>query len=142
MGQVSRRPARIFAMQTLYVMEINACTPGDAIPAVLDSEDFAPDMQEYGMKLVDLVLAHRQEFDKTLREMSTQWDLERIALLDRILIHIGFAELSHCGDVPVKVALQEAVQIANKYSTEQSGRFINGILDRFARNRNLLGESV
>jgi len=139
--QVSRRAARVFAMQVLYGIEITGCTPGEAIPAVLASETFTPTMQAYGMNLVDLVLEHREAFSATLQSLSEGWDLDRMAQLDRILIMIGFAELTHVTDVPVKVVLQEAVQIANKYSTEQSGIFVNGILDRFARDSKMLGDS-
>ena len=137
---VSRRAARVFAMQVLYGIEITSCTPGEALPAVLASAEIEPDMQRLGMNLVDLVLEHRAEFDATLLQMSDAWDPARMALLDRILIYLGFAELSYVADVPCRVVLQEAVQIANKYSTELSGGFVNGILDRSARDRKMLGE--
>lgn len=137
---VSRRQARVFAMQVLYGMEITGCTPGEAIPAVLASEDFPKPMQAYGMNLVDLVLEHQSQFDSILSQMSQGWDLERMAVLDRILIRLAFAELSHISDVPVKVVIQEAVQIANKYSTEQSAIFVNGIIDRYARDHKMLGD--
>jgi N utilization substance protein B len=137
---VSRRQARVFAMQVLYGIEITGCTPGEAIPAVLASDDFQKPMQAYGMKLVDLVLEHRGEFETLLRTMSLEWDVERMALLDKILILLGFVELSFVVDVPAKVVFQEMVQIANKYSTEQSGKFVNGILNQFARDRKMLGE--
>ena len=136
---VSRRPARVFAMQVLYGIQVTGCTPGEALPAVLESQDVSPEMQRFGMDLVDLVLEHRSEFDAMLRGMSAAWDPERMAMIDLILIQLGFAELLYAADVPCKVVLQEAVQIANKYSTEQSGAFVNGILDRFARDRNMLG---
>jgi len=139
---VSRRAARVFAMQVLYGIEITGCTPGEAIPAVLASEEFSAVMQEYGMKLVDLVLEHQASFKATLQSLSEGWDLDRMAILDRILIQLAFAELTHIPDVPVRVVIQEAVQIANKYSTEQSGVFVNGILDRFARDSKMLGDSL
>lgn len=142
MATVSRRQARVFAMQVLYGMEITGCTPGEALPAVLASEAIPKDMQAYGMKLVDLVLENRSGYESTLAKMSEGWDLERMAVLDRILIYLGFAELSGSTEVPVRVVLQEAVQIANKYSTEQSGIFVNGLLDRFARDHQMLGEQT
>ena len=140
MAAVSRRQARVFAMQVLYGMEITGCTPGEAIPAVLASEAIPKDQQAYGMNLVDSVLECKSEFEATLAKMSQGWDLERMAVLDRVLIFLGFAELTRCADVPVRVVLQEAVQIANKYSTEQSGLFVNGLLDRYARDHQMLGE--
>jgi N utilization substance protein B len=137
---VTHRQGRVFAMQVLYGLEINGGTPGDAVTAVLASDEFPKIQQAYGMNLVDRVLEHRGEYDATLAALSVGWDMDRMAILDRILIIQCFAELSFVVDVPVRVVLQEAVQIANKYSTEQSGLFVNGILDRFARDRKMLGE--
>ena len=137
---ISRRPARVFAMQVLYVMEINGGTPGEALAPVLASQEVSKEMQAFGMKLVDLVLENRKEYEITLQTLSTGWDLDRMAVLDRIIIWLGFAELTHVADVPARVVLQEAVQIASKYSTEQSTIFVNGILDRFARDQKMLGD--
>jgi len=137
---VTHRQARVFAMQVLYGLEINGGTPGEAVSAVLASDEFQKPQQAYGMNLVDRVLENRAEYEATLAALSVGWDIDRMAMLDRILIMQCFAELSYVTDVPVRVVLQEAVQIANKYSTEQSGLFVNGILDRFARDRKMLGE--
>ena len=60
---------------------------------------------------------------------SKNWDLERIALLDRILMRLAIAELTSCNDIPVKVTMNEAIELAKRYSTDKSGTFINGILD-------------
>ena len=138
MSQISRRPARVFAMQLLYSMEITGGTPGQCLAGVIDSLQPSSDMQDYGMRLVDLVLGQREELDRLLREYSSEWDPERMAVLDRSILQVALVELLHCGDVPAKVAIQEAVQIAHKYSTADSGTFVNGILDRFAKTRNIL----
>lgn len=138
MSQVSKRPARVFAMQLLYSMEITGGTPGQCLAGVIDSLQPSPEMQDYGMRLVDQVLAHREELERLLREFSEGWDLERMAVLDRTLMQVALIELLYCGEIPAKVAIQEAVQIANKYSTADSGGFVNGILDRFAKTRNIL----
>jgi N utilization substance protein B len=60
---------------------------------------------------------------------SRNWDLERIALLDRILMRLAVAELIACKDIPVKVTINEVIELAKRYSTDKSGTFINGILD-------------
>lgn len=138
MSQISRRTARVFAMQLLYSMEITGGTPGQCLAGVIDSLQPSSDMQDYGMKLVDLVLAHHEELDRLLRELSSDWDPERMAVLDRKVLQVALVELLHCGDVPAKVAILEAVQIAHKYSTADSSGFVNGILDRFAKTRNIL----
>ena len=138
MSQVSRRSARVFAMQLLYAMEITGGTPGQCLPGVIDSLKPSSDMQHYGMILVDLVLAHREELGRLLREYSEGWDPERMATLDRMVLEVALVELLFCGDIPAKVAIQEAVQIAHKYSTADSSGFVNGILNRFAKTRNII----
>ncbi|MCK9181730.1 MAG: transcription antitermination factor NusB [Fibrobacteraceae bacterium] len=143
MSSVSQRPARVFAMQLLYAMEITKSPVGDCVDGVLDSMEVAPAMKRYGMSLVDLVQEHREELDSIIKERSVGWDLGRIAKLDRIILQIALVELLYEKDIPVKVAMEESVQIANKYSTEDSYRFINGILDLFVKNKGMLspGES-
>lgn len=141
---VSKRPARVFAMELLYAMEITKMPVGDCVEGILASlresngKDLAPEMKRYGMSLVDLIQEHRAELDAVIRERSVGWDLERIAKLDRIILQIALTEIQFEPDIPVKVAIDESVQIANKYSTEDSYRFINGILDQFARNKGML----
>jgi len=136
---ISHRAARVFAMQVLYGMQISAVTPGEALNAVLDSQPMPADQKAYGMKLVDLVLEHRDEYERVLTNLAATWDPERMAVVDKLVIYLGFAELGHCAE-PVRVVLQECVQIAIKYSTEQSGTFVNGILHRYATDMNMLGD--
>jgi transcription antitermination protein NusB len=138
MREISKRPARVFAMQLLYSMEITSGTPGQCLAGVIDSLQPAPEMQEYGMRVVDLVLEHREELDRLLAELSTDWDPERMAVLDRTIMRVAMVELLYCGNIPAKVAIHEAVQIANKYSTADSGGFVNGILDQFAKTRSII----
>lgn len=134
----SRRTARVFAMQILYGMEITSGTPGDVLPGVLESLQPDADHQNYGMTLVDQVQEHRKSLDDHLRKYSEGWDPERMPLLDRIIMEIAMIEMLLQGEIPVKVAIQEAVQIANKYSTAESSSFINGILDHFAKDGRML----
>lgn len=141
MSSVSQRSARVFAMQLLYAMEITKSPVGDCVDGVLDSMEVVPAMKRYGMSLVDLVQEHREELDSIIKERSVGWDLDRIAKLDRIILQIALVELLYEKDIPVKVAMEESVQIANKYSTEDSYRFINGILDLFVKNKGMLSPS-
>ena len=93
MAQVSFRPARVFAMQLLYAMEISGGTVADALPGVLDAQPLQDNMKKYGMKLVDLVLAHKAERDSEIEACSAHWGIERMATLDRIIIRIAMVEL-------------------------------------------------
>jgi transcription antitermination factor NusB len=116
-------------MQLLYAMEITSATAGEALPGVLESRPIHDDQKKYGMKLVDLVQAHREELDEDIKNAAVHWEINRMAKLDRIIARIAMVELLYVPDIPMKVALSEAVQIAAKYSTDSSSSFVNGILN-------------
>ena len=118
-------------MQLLYAMEITSATAGEALPGVLESRPIHDDQKKYGMKLVDLVQAHREELDEDIKNAAVHWEINRMAKLDRIIARIAMVELLYVPDIPMKVALSEAVQIAAKYSTDSSSSFVNGILNGF-----------
>ena len=136
--KVSYRPARVFAMQLLYAMEITGQTAGEALPGVLESQPLHAEQKKYGMKLVDLVQAHREELDENIKAAAAHWELDRMASLDRIVLRIAMVELSYIPEIPMKVAISEAVQIAAKYSTDNSDSFVNGLLTGFMRNRGMV----
>ncbi len=138
MPKVSFRPARVFAMQLLYAMEISGQTAGDALPGILESQPIHAEQKKYGMKLVDLVQAHRAELDEEIKTAAAHWELDRMATLDRIVLRIAMVELSYVPEIPMKVAISEAVQIAAKYSTDNSNSFVNGLLTGFMRNRGMV----
>jgi N utilization substance protein B len=126
-------------MQLLYAMDITGDAPGVCLPGVLESAPIPDEMRKYGMDLVDFVLENRSRLDTILRSQVSDWDPERMAVIDRLVISVALAELLHSPDVPVKVAIQEAVQIAHKYSNEdESGKFVNGILHGFAKSEKML----
>ena len=141
---ISKRSARVFAMELLYAMELTKQPVGKCVDGILDSmraaskKELAAEMKRYGMSLVDLIQEHRAKLDALLEEYSQGWSLDRLAILDRLLLYIALTELQYKPDVPVKVVINEAVEIANKFSTENSSRFINGILNQFARSKGML----
>lgn len=138
MSQVSFRPARVFAMQLLYAMEITGATAGESLPGILDAQPLHDEQKKYGMKLVDLVQAHREELDEEIKAATVHWEIDRMAKLDRIIVRIAMVELLYVPDIPMKVALSEAVQVAGKYSTDNSGSFVNGILAGFMQKRGIV----
>jgi N utilization substance protein B len=142
MAQVSYRPARVFAMQLLYAMEIAGSTAGEALPGVLDAQPLHDDMKKYGMKLVDLVQAHKAELDSEIEACSAHWGIERMAMLDRIVIRIAMVELLYVPEIPMKVVISEAVQIATKFSTDSSGSFVNGLLAGVLQKRGMVANTT
>jgi len=88
------------------------------------------EVQEYCTRLVEGVLARRQQIDQRLQAVARNWDLARMANVDRNILRLSMFELMYCRDVPPKVAINEAIELGKKFSTANSGGFINGILDR------------
>lgn len=125
-------------MQLLYAMEITGQTAGEALPGILESQPLHAEQKKYGMKLVDLVQAHREELDENIKTAAAHWELDRMASLDRILLRIAMVELSYIPEIPMKVAVSEAVQIAAKFSTDSSSNFVNGILAGFMKSRGMV----
>lgn len=136
----NRRRARECAMQALYQLELAA--PGTHLDDVLHlywahlEPDEAPtgEVRAYAETLVAGVARHLPELDRVLQKASQHWRLERMSRVDRNLLRLATFELLHEADVPARVALNEAIEIAKKFGTEESGAFVNGILDRIAQD--------
>ena len=129
----SNRQARVMAMQTLYALDQGCGTVADALVAVLDEQKIPDAQREFGIRLVNLVQENRKEIQDEIRASVANWDFGRIALVDRILVELGIAEIRMVAEVPPKVALSEYQSIARKFSTEESPRFVGGILNVVAR---------
>lgn len=122
---MQRREAREFLLSALYRREF--------LPATLEEmfEETDPENQRSYIETVYNGIHDRQpEIDRMLGEKTIGWKFERLALLDRNILRLGVYELLYFDDVPPEVALDEAVELAKKFGTEQARKFINGILDR------------
>ena len=84
---------------------------------------------EYAEKLVDITIANRKKINRQLIKTSDNWDIDRISHVDKALLYIAIAEMLNCPDVPVKVVINEAIELARSFSSDESIPFINGILD-------------
>jgi N utilization substance protein B len=104
----------------------------------LEAQPLQDNMKKYGMKLVDLVLAHKAELDSEIEACSAHWGIERMATLDRIVLRIAMVELLYVTEVPMKVVISEAVQIAAKFSTDSSSTFVNGLLAGFMQKHEIV----
>ncbi len=83
----------------------------------------------FARELFHHVVDDKQEFDELIKSRVANWEYDRIALIDKIIIRIAICEFVHFEDIPTKVSIDEAIELAKKFSTEQSGRFVNGIVD-------------
>ena len=110
---------------------------GAAAPAARLQE--AREAFDYARKLVDGTVAHREEIDALLRAQADNWRLERMPPVDRNVLRLAVYELMHELDVPKLVVLDEAVELAKRFGSEQSGRFVNGLLDGLLRSHEFPG---
>ncbi|MBI2428472.1 MAG: transcription antitermination factor NusB [Ignavibacteriales bacterium] len=124
-----RRKIRELAMQALYATEIAKDPPQHVIDTILvelkpNDSDF-----DFAQMLFLKTITHQAEIDKRIKIKTEHWDFHRIALLDKILLRMAVCEMLYFPDIPPKVSINEAIEIAKDYSTDGSGTFLNGILD-------------
>lgn len=135
MGQ--RRRSREVALQILYGMELTEFSPDEAIPshfeAMTTNDGRASDTlvlcRPFAERLVRGVYLHRQELDRMLTAASEHWQLGRMSIVDRNILRIALFEMLYCPEVPPKVSINEAIDIGKRFGSEDSGSFINGVLD-------------
>ena len=121
-----RRESSERALGLCYEREVRSITSTELFASL------PVDPDAYAMELVRGVESHADELDDLLREYSEHWAVERMPALDRAVLRLGCFELAHERDVPTAVVISEAVELAKQYSTEKSGRFVNGLLARIA----------
>jgi len=126
-----RRESREKAFQTLFLMDALGVGPDEAIPLFALASSPARDAEYYD-GTVRGVWEHRVEIDGLIRDAAENWRLERMALVDRNILRLGAYEIRHGRDIPFAVAINEAVDLAKRFGAEESGAFVNGILDRIA----------
>jgi N utilization substance protein B len=125
-----RRKSREFALQVLYQLNI---TKQDVIKALTQfQEHFLSngEADEFLKRLVLGVLEHCQELDRLIEQYSENWHLDRINMVERNILRMALFELLYCEEIPPKVTINEAIDLGKRYGSEDSGSFINGILDR------------
>ncbi|MCU0302992.1 MAG: transcription antitermination factor NusB [Thermoanaerobaculales bacterium] len=130
-----RRRARELALQLLYQHEH---TKADLEVMQHDFDEWigaAPEVREFADFLLRGTLAHLDELDAELARQTANWRLERLAAVDRNILRLAMFELIHEPDIPPPVVIDEAIEIAKKFGAEESGRFVNGVLDGFVRRR-------
>lgn len=126
---VRRRIIREKVLQALYAYEIS----GDPVEGILDyvmtGLDENKTAADFARKLVIKTIQHTEEIDSIIRLKVTNWDFARIAVIDRLILRMSICELLHFREIPAKVSMNEAIELAKLFSTQRSGHFINGVLD-------------
>lgn len=119
--------AREIALKVSYALEIRGCEVEEIFndPLVSGGKLLPP----YTVRLLSNVARYREQLDELICLKVKKWEFHRIAIIDRIILRMASAELLYFPDIPPKVSINEAIEIAKTFSTEKSGKFVNGILD-------------
>jgi N utilization substance protein B len=135
----SRTRSREIALQVLYSCDREAVTDRKQWEPTLADAECSPEVRSFALELVEGVLADRARIDALIAGAADNWELSRLATVDRNILRVAVHELTARPDIPAKVSINEAIELGKRFSTAQSGAFINGILDRIRRD---LGRAV
>jgi N utilization substance protein B len=125
-----RRKGREAALKVLYSMDLNPDPRTDDCNLVLDYSEVPENTRAFTRELVEGTLERLEEIDRHIQSASLRWELSRMAAVDRNVLRLAVSELTGRNPKPVKVVLNEAIELAKKFGGEDSGTFVNGILDR------------
>jgi N utilization substance protein B len=132
----SRTKARSIAMQALYEIDIVGHKPGLVLAARLDEADLDQSLEEFTRRIVLGVLPILELLDRFIAEHAPEWPLDQVAIVDRNIIRIALWEIAVSGETPIKVAINEAVELAKIYGSDSTPRFVNGVLGSLASRQN------
>jgi N utilization substance protein B len=128
-----RRKSREFALQVLYQLDITQQDVNKTLAQFQDHFSGSDERDDFMEHLVNGVVGHCQEIDRLIEKYSENWRLDRMNMIDRTILRIATFELLYCEEIPPKVTLNEAIELGKRFGSEDSGSFINGILDRIQR---------
>ena len=118
----------MLALQALYESESVGHDPCSAITRLSEESSLPEKLAQFALELVTGVIQHKQEIDANIRRYAPAWPVEQLALLDRNILRLAIFEILYDNSSPVKVAINEAVELAKAFGTDSSARFINGVL--------------
>lgn len=125
-----RTRARELALQFLYQLDLRGTDILSEAPEALRAEEPDAETRKFALRLVEGTIEARDRIDEIIQSVAQNWNISRMAVVDRNVLRLATHELLHCHDIPPKVAINEAIELGKRYSTQNSGAFINGILDK------------
>jgi len=139
MDKVDKRVSRYVCLQLLYSLEMSNASQKDIINHFyINSNELYDDLSEkqinYIKKIIDLCKKYKESIDKLINTKLKNWDMSRLALMDKLILRMAITEMLYVDEVPPKVSITEGVEIAKEFSTKDSSRFVNGILDAVYNN--------
>lgn len=125
-----RHRSRELALQTLYACEVGLTTEWKSmLDQIAESGALSEEVKKYARDLVTRVYESLNQIDQSIQERAANWEMKRMAAIDRNIIRLAVAEMTYFTDVPVKVVIDEAVELAKTFGSSDSGKFVNGVID-------------
>jgi transcription antitermination protein NusB len=133
--QEIRRSGRVLAFQTLFAFDFNKKSIEELLKFEWLEEEYPESALEYAVSIIKGTLSHLEVIDETIKRKLKNWDFERISAVDRAVLRFSIYSMIYENDVPEKVIINEAVEIVKKFGTDDSYKFVNGILDAVKRSK-------
>lgn len=130
-----RRDAREAAVQYLYQREMQGDQSDQALEEFYEMRGLSPSGRRFCDELIQGWMQHREEIDEVIAKNARNFEFHRLSAVDRNVLRIACHEILFRSDIPAPVAINEAIEIAKKYSTEDSGKFVNGVLDNIRKQK-------
>lgn len=131
---MSRRSARAAALQTLYQIDLTKSNTEKALQFAIEENGLKESQQTFTKSLVYGVISNLSAINSIIDKVTLEWELERIAVVERNILRIALYEMCYTQEVPLQVAVNEAIELGKTFSTVESGKFINGILGKVIEN--------
>ena len=138
---ITRRKARQLALQALYSVSSSGQPIREALRELAQREKVPQEAVAFPLDLCTKCMDHEARLDALIEKAAQHWRLERIARIDHIILRMALVELLFFPDIPPKASIDEAIELARRFSTEKSAGFVNGLLDRIAREEGIIESS-
>ena len=137
-----RTRARALALQVLYEVDLTNHPPGEVFKARLDEDSLSPELSEFARQIVFGVLPLTTALDSSIAKYAPEWPFDQIAAIDRNILRMACWEFTVFHDTPIKVAINEAVELAKQFGSDSAPRFVNGVLGSLADHQNELKQAL
>jgi N utilization substance protein B len=138
----ARTRARGLALQVLYEIDLAGHSPAEVLKERLEDEPLSEELGEFARQIVFGVLPIREQLNSILTKYAPEWPLDQVAIIDRNILRIATWEFAVQKDTPVKVAINEAVELAKQYGSDSASRFVNGVLGSLVDHQNEISQII
>lgn len=136
-----RTQAREYALQILYQIDVRKDPEDRILVDFWKNIEAEPEVSDFAAKLVIGAIRNKKKIDEVISKYASNWKMSRMAVIDRNVLRIATYELLFCDDIPPKVSINEAVDLAKKFGDTESGKFVNGILDKIKKEEAAVGKA-